>query len=151
MTKAKQKKFLSKLFLHLDGIALIPTILALEEMKILQNFKKTNLSKLSKIYNANSAYLNVALRILCSQGFMQCEIAKNNEVDFWLTKDNYNFDEIINTYNIVNQLFKHPIDYTIILKNITEKEAVSSTLFEVLNKYNYHLNLHSWSYSKYHD
>ena len=81
-TEEKKSLFLSSLFQHLDGIALIPTIITLENKQILSdilNNKGSTLSKLSAKYNANSAYLNVALRLLCSQGLLRQKINYDNK------------------------------------------------------------------------
>ena len=70
-----KKKLRSYIFYHLDGIAVIPTVLALGKKKILNEFKdeKISLSLLSKKYNANEGYLNISLRLLCCQGWLtQC-------------------------------------------------------------------------------
>ena len=82
--KVKEKKalFLSYLFQHLDGIALVPTIMTLEQKKILSNFNDCSLSFLTQNYTANEAYLNVALRLLCSQGLLKQSIDNENNVHY---------------------------------------------------------------------
>ena len=80
--KAEEKKslFLSNLFQHLDGVALIPVIIALEERQILSKFQNCNIFDLSAKHNANTGYLNVALRLLCSQGILKQRITHNHTI-----------------------------------------------------------------------
>ena len=135
--KTEQKKtlFLSYIFQHLDGIALIPTILALEKKMILSSFTSCTLSELSKKYDANNAYLNVALRLLCSQGFMKQTIQNDNDIYFELSKRNTDFKNIVNTYNITAPLYSNNIDYSIIFQDNTRIKTEQSKLFQVLNSY----------------
>ena len=95
-SKEKKTLFLSNLFQHLDGIVLIPIISELQKHKILDYIhlkKKCSLKKLTKKYNANEGYLNVALRLLCSQGLMTQEIKGGNvffidqKLKKWLSLD----------------------------------------------------------------
>lgn len=68
------KKLLrSQLFKHLDGIVTIPILAALAQKGVLNTLKvghNYNLSQLSDQFQANEGYLNVALRALASQGFL---------------------------------------------------------------------------------
>ncbi len=134
-SKEKKQLFLSNLFQHLDGIVLIPTILELQENKILDEIyikKECSLSYLSAKYNANEGYLNVALRLLCSQGLLTQKktqddvIFIDNTLDRWLEKD------ILSKYQILAPLYLKNIQYQqIINSNTTE----NSTLFEVIKNF----------------
>ena len=76
-TENKKSYFLSRLFKHLDGIAISPILITLEEEGVLSHILKNDNNSLIEIahqYNANSAYLNVALRMLASQGYLDQEI-----------------------------------------------------------------------------
>ena len=80
-SKEKKALFLSNLFQHLDGIVLIPIVSALQKYEILDYIhlnKKCSLKELTKKYHANEGYLNVALRLLCSQGLMTQEIQEED-------------------------------------------------------------------------
>lgn len=66
-------KLRSNLFRHLDGLATVPTFYALHEkgvLDFLMAMEKVSLKDLTKEFKANEGYLNVALRILCSQGWL---------------------------------------------------------------------------------
>lgn len=61
------------LFRHLDGLATLPVVAVLSESKILEyidNKKSSSLKDLSGRFQTNAGYLNVALRTLASQGFL---------------------------------------------------------------------------------
>ena len=135
--KAEEKKslFLSSLFQHLDGIPLIPTIIALEEKQILSKFQDCNLYDLSAKHNANAAYLNVALRLLCSQGILIQHINHNNEVFFTKSKHFLDLKNIIQNYKIVYPLYVHEIDYSIILKESNTNTVLNSVLFKTIKSY----------------
>ena len=73
LNKQDRVKIRKRIFLHLDGWALIPSIYALHKLNILSYLlkkNKWNLNDLNKITKTNEGYLNVALRILASQGYL---------------------------------------------------------------------------------
>jgi len=136
--KEKKILFLSNLFQHLDGIVLIPTIITLQKHKVLnyiQTQKKCSLLELSEKYNANNGYLNVALRLLCSQGILKQNII-NNEVFFsdaklgeWMSID------IIEKYKMVQVLYENEIDYKAILTIGATQAIENSILLNTLKQY----------------
>lgn len=71
------------LFRHLDGITTAPTAYSLYKKGvlnyILQN-QKVSLTELVSKFNANEGYLNVALRVLASQGWLTQNIDNKNDV-----------------------------------------------------------------------
>lgn len=63
----------STIFRHLDGLAVAPVAVALKNKGILQyilEHKKVSLASISSNFKSNEGYLNVGLRILGSQGFL---------------------------------------------------------------------------------
>ena len=94
--KTNKTEMRSYIFYHLDGIALIPTILCLGKQNMLNEFskKKISLSYLTKKYNANEGYLNVALRLLCCQGWLT-QSFDNGDVFFVKNKS------IFIAYNVI--------------------------------------------------
>ena len=63
----------SSIFRHLDGLAIAPVATALQKHLVLEyilNHKQVQLAELTTTFNANEGYLNVGLRILASQGFL---------------------------------------------------------------------------------
>jgi len=71
------------LFRHLDGITTAPTAFSLHKKGvlsyILQN-QKVSLTELVEKFNANEGYLNVALRVLASQGWLTQNIDNKNDI-----------------------------------------------------------------------
>ncbi|MBT8255592.1 MAG: class I SAM-dependent methyltransferase [Bacteroidia bacterium] len=83
LTKDEKNKFREELFRHLDGIAVAPVAFALYEKGILDFIlkeKKVELSKLVEAFTANEGYLNVGLRMLASQGWLEYDIASSEDV-----------------------------------------------------------------------
>ena len=82
ISKLERDAIRKKIFLHLDGWVLIPTICVLKKLKIIDLLltKDTwSLEELNKKVKTNEGYLNVALRILASQGFLNRTV--NNSTD----------------------------------------------------------------------
>lgn len=70
----------STIFRHLDGLATAPVAVALHQKGVLDFIlenKETTLAQLSNRFKTNEGYLNVGLRVLASQGFLDYQI--NNE------------------------------------------------------------------------
>ncbi|MBD1396387.1 class I SAM-dependent methyltransferase [Pontibacter sp. JH31] len=62
------------IFRHLDGIVTAPTAFALHQKGVLTYLlenKEVSLLELVSAFEANDGYLNVALRVLCSQGWLE--------------------------------------------------------------------------------
>ncbi|UFH35533.1 class I SAM-dependent methyltransferase [Flavobacterium acetivorans] len=80
----------STIFRHLDGLVTAPMGYALHKKGVLAfilDRKETTLNELSKQFKANEGYLNVALRALCSQGFLSYQINNvTEEIKFGLTE-----------------------------------------------------------------
>jgi hypothetical protein len=73
MTKAEKSAYRAEIFRHLDGIAVAPTAYALHEKGVLDYLLEAgeaSLDELAARFQANEGYLNVALRILSSQGWL---------------------------------------------------------------------------------
>lgn len=80
----------SRLFRHLDGIVIAPTAFALQKHGVtdyLLKHKKVTVSDLAIICKANEGYLNVALRGLCSQGWLTQHVDNQNNVVSYETNE----------------------------------------------------------------
>jgi len=79
----------STIFKHLDGLATAPTAVALQKQGVLNYLienKTATLQELTEKFKANEGYLNVGLRILCSQGFLKYHINNASDaISFGLT------------------------------------------------------------------
>jgi len=104
LTRNQKGELRSELFRYLDGLGTSPVAYCLYEKGVLEYLlqnSKVDLESLALKFNANEGYLNVALRILCSQGWLEQEldnakdqisysINENSEIafsHFWLYKD----------------------------------------------------------------
>lgn len=87
----KKAAFRSLLFRHLDGLVMTPVTYVLGQHKVLQhicNEKQVDITELSKKFNANEGYMNVALRMFSSQGWMtQALDNKTNTVAYHITPE----------------------------------------------------------------
>lgn len=74
-----KKQLRQQIFRHLDGLVTAPIFHLLHGRGILQAFHKGHfleLGELAKQFQANEGYLNVALRVLASQGLLRYELQK---------------------------------------------------------------------------
>ncbi len=79
-----KKTLRSHIFKHLDGIVTAPVLVALQKKNLLDFIleqKKVDLKTLTEKFSANEGYLNVALRNLASQGYVDYFVNNNsNEI-----------------------------------------------------------------------
>lgn len=72
-----KKELRSSIFRHLDGIVTAPVVVAMHKKGIIAAIEKqqrTELKDLLADFPSNEGYLNVALRVLASQGFVNYEL-----------------------------------------------------------------------------
>ncbi len=86
LTKQDKAALRATIFRHLDGIATAPTTYTLLEKGVLEHLlqhKEADVTELAAQFRANEGYLNVALRILSSQGWLDAEVDNvNNRVKY---------------------------------------------------------------------
>jgi len=103
------------LFRHLDGIATIPVAYSLYKKGVLNYIlqeKEASLKELSSKFRANEGYVNVALRVLCSQGWLLQEIdRKKNDVIFSVTDKSDTAFSLIPLYGGVFSLMQSSEHY----------------------------------------
>lgn len=107
-SKSDKSLFREILFRHLDGIAIAPVMWALHEKGIpdlLLRDKTVAIGDLARQYKANEGYLNVALRMLCTQGWLKMTIEPSGVgVYYTITeKSAYAFSQA-SLYNIAVEL-----------------------------------------------
>ena len=77
------------IFRHLDGLVTAPVAYSLHKKGVLSfliDNKEASLTELAIRFSANEGYLNVGLRVLCSQGFLKYYInTGTDEINFGLT------------------------------------------------------------------
>lgn len=77
-----KRKLRSTIFRHLDGIVTAPVAATLVNKGVLTKIverEKVTLTELTTFFSANEGYLNVALRVLASQGFVKYSINNTND------------------------------------------------------------------------
>lgn len=73
----KRNQLREAIFRHLDGLVVVPVAYSLFKKGILAHLlkeKSTTLAQITDEFHANEGYLNVALRVLASQGFLKYEV-----------------------------------------------------------------------------
>jgi len=89
LNKEQKREIRSSIFRHLDGLAVIPSAYVLQDAGVLNHFalnEQSSLRDLSGEFKANKGYLNVALRVLASQGWLEQRISSDgSDVHFTLT------------------------------------------------------------------
>lgn len=73
LTKDEQRLLRSRLFVHLDGLAMSGVVPVLDLSGVLEEVLQSggDVDELAAIFGANAGYLNVGLRMLCSQGILE--------------------------------------------------------------------------------
>ncbi|WP_312075043.1 class I SAM-dependent methyltransferase [Chryseobacterium sp.] len=135
-----KRKLRESIFRHLDGIVVAPIISALSKRKVL-NFilAKDNLelSEINKNFDANEGYLNVALRVLASQGFLNYEL--NNETSIIKVSINSKTENAFSHQNIYVDLTDFLADADVInSKELTEN--LCKKWIQLFEKYKPFLN-----------
>jgi len=82
LSKELKQQYRQRLFRHLDGIVCVPVFYALYKRSVFDHLLKEStieISTLSKNLNANEGYLNVALRMLASQGWIDYKVDESGD------------------------------------------------------------------------
>jgi hypothetical protein len=108
LNKENKKQLRADLFCHLDGIVTAPTAFALHQKGVLDFLLKkenTTLKDITEAFQANEGYLNVALRMLASQGWLNHDILEKNDIQISLnSKSKVAFNLIPLYEDLVNLL-----------------------------------------------
>ncbi|WP_299361692.1 class I SAM-dependent methyltransferase [Winogradskyella sp.] len=90
LTKSDKSQLRGIIFRHLDGIATATSAFSLHKKEVLNYLLEKEtvpIKQLSDVFNANEGYLNVALRILCSQGWLEQYLDNKNNTVSYKTND----------------------------------------------------------------
>ena len=139
LNKIETSEIRERIFIHLDGWALIPTMSTLNKLTILDLFleqEKWTLNELNKIVKANEGYLNVALRILASQGYLHRSVNNTtDEITLELTHVGKEAFELVDEYDRFYDLIKN---YSVRPRNIIAETSNIEALekaWEALNNF----------------
>ena len=144
LNKQERVEIRKRIFLHLDGWALIPSIYALHKLDILSHFLEKNkwsLNDLNKITKTNEGYLNVALRILASQGYLLRKIDNvSDKIHLEITTTGIQAIELVTHYKTFYNLIQ---SYSIRPKNLMSDAANMDLLEEAWNQLKCFKNHHN--------
>lgn len=113
-SKEARRRLRSTIFRHLDGIATGPTAFALLQAGVIdyiQTHRSVQLRDLAAHFAANAGYLNVALRILASQGWLLQQIDHREEsIRYSLTDSGEIAFSYLELYREAVQFIPHAIN-----------------------------------------
>jgi len=115
LTKQEKEQLRGTIFSHLDGIATSTTAYALHKKGVLNyllEHKKVSLNELAATFNANDGYLNVALRVLCSQGWLvqHLDNAKDT-ISYEVNENSQTAFELVPLYEDVINLLSYAVNF----------------------------------------
>jgi hypothetical protein len=115
LTKIEQAELRSLLFRHLDGIVTAPLVYALNKKGVLEflvQHQQVEIAELATHFKANEGYLNVALRVLCSQGWLMQEVDNLNNKVYFSTNQKSKFAfKLASLYDEVVELMKYSANF----------------------------------------
>lgn len=130
LSKQDKQKLRGSIFRHLDGIATATSAFALHKKGVLDyllEHKSVSLQTLTSVFNANEGYLNVALRIVSSQGWLVQHLDnKDNTISYEINEKSSNAFQLVAFYEDA----VHLLSYTVKLYN----EPIGIDAFSALEK-----------------
>ncbi len=116
LTKQDKAALRATIFRHLDGIATAPTAYTLLEKGVLDHLlkhKEADVTELASHFRANEGYLNVALRIIASQGWLDAKVDDvNNRVKYSVNAKSAVAFEHCSLYKDVVTLLRFSVSFT---------------------------------------
>jgi len=115
LSKQDKEQLRGTIFRHLDGIATATSAFTLHQKGVLNYLleqKTATISALSKEFKANEGYLNVALRVLCSQNWLTQHVdSATNEVSFTTNEKSERAFELVPLYEKAVHLLKYSVRF----------------------------------------
>ncbi len=143
LPKEERSRLRGIIFKHLDGFSVSSSSLALKDggiLKLIDEKKTVSLNEIQSLTTGNEGYLNVALRILCSQGWLTQNIVSNNQIEFTLTEKGERAFKYVDIYREVVSFIPVLIDFEKFLFGKFEKRAAEK-LQSILNQLKQNWNL----------
>ena len=130
LTKQDKEELRGTIFRHLDGIATSTTAFTLLDKGVLQyllDHQKVNLQDLTSNFKTNEGYLNIALRVLCAQGWLTQHIDNKNDIITYETNANSKTAfELVHLYEDVVRLLNYSVKFP--------EERIGPDAFSALEK-----------------
>ncbi len=137
----KNKTYKKQLFMHMDGITILPTVSALNQIGILDYINKKKsfyIDDIIRDHQLNEGYLNIAMRNLLSIGILRID---NNEKyadkkRYYINSNEFkNIKRIINDYDFIKLISVH-IKFQDLVNNksyLSEQEVIM--FYEIIKKF----------------
>jgi hypothetical protein len=110
LTKQDKATLRATIFRHLDGIVTAPSAYSLLEKGVLDHLlhhKTADVTELASSFKANEGYLNVSLRTLASQGWLDADVDNvNNRVKYSVNEKSATAFELCRLYKDVVTLLR---------------------------------------------
>ncbi|MFT5906928.1 MAG: hypothetical protein ACI836_000069, partial [Saprospiraceae bacterium] len=107
---SEKNQYRSELFRHLDGIGIAPVAYALKEKDILDYIlkeQKVSLEQVCNFFHANEGYLNVGLRLLASQGWLDHSVDNDEDaITIYTNKNSAIAFRLFDRYKDISALLK---------------------------------------------
>ena len=114
MDRERKKYLRGLLFRHLDGIALCSTISALHKNKITQYITDNSSCTIQELLNefeCNAGYLNVSLRLVSSQGWLEQDIVDDgSNIQYKLTEKGHICIDLTSHYDLFSDFILYCIN-----------------------------------------
>jgi len=115
LSKEEKRNLRSDLFRHLDGIAVAPTMYTLHTKGVLTYILSkgtVSLEEITKEHKANEGYMNVALRLLASQGWLTQNLDNStDEISYSTTQLSKEAFSLAPLYEDVDNLLKFSANF----------------------------------------
>jgi hypothetical protein len=136
LDKKEKATYRELIFRHLDGIATSSTAYALHKNRVLDHLLKVNRTSIKEIteeFSANEGYLNIALRVLCSQGWLSQSIDNiSDEIFYQINDKSAKAFQLVPLYEEAVKLLKYSVKFP--------EERIGPDAFialeRIFNKYN---------------
>tara|TARA_B100001250_G_C19778674_1_gene780816 strand:- start:268 stop:1878 length:1611 start_codon:yes stop_codon:yes gene_type:complete len=122
--KKLKKRLRSQLFRHIDGIAICSTVAIFYKsglIKYVLDKEKFSIKNIISKFECNPGYMNIALRLLASQGWLLRNV-KENDIEFHINSKG-------------KEAFSYGKYYYMFFKSISDFKNIKNNIFE--KKYNY--------------
>lgn len=130
LNKTEKEELRATIFKHLDGLATATSAFALHKKGVLDYIleqKRFSLKDISTHFEANEGYLNVALRVLCSQGWLVQHKGNTSEnLTFETNANSAKAFELVPLYEDAVDLLKYAVNF--------QEERIGSDAFLALER-----------------
>lgn len=115
LSKQDKEQLRGTIFRHLDGIATATSAYTLQKKGVLDyllEHKNVNLKTLTDTFKANEGYLNVALRVLSSQGWLDQDLDnKTDQITYATNTNSRRAFELVPLYEQAVNLLKYSVKF----------------------------------------